>query len=103
MPRKRHTPEEIVAKLRQVEVLTAQGRPVAEAIRSISVTGNWDVDTSMKAVNDRITGYGSMTIDPVTGRMMSTADDGVGGWGLGGLFSGGNFPGGFGWLQCGQL
>jgi transposase-like protein len=38
MSRKRHTPEEIVTKLRQVEVLTAQGRPVAEAIRSIGVT-----------------------------------------------------------------
>src|SRR5215208_485681 len=38
MSRKRHRPEEIVAKLRQVEVLTAQGRPVAEAIRSIGVT-----------------------------------------------------------------
>ena len=38
MSRKRHTAEEIVAKLRQVEVLTAQGRPVAEAIRSIGVT-----------------------------------------------------------------
>jgi putative transposase len=38
MPRKRHTAEEIVAKLRQVDVLTAQGRPVAEAIRSIAVT-----------------------------------------------------------------
>ena len=38
MPRKRRAPEEIVAKLRQVEVLTAQGRPVAEAIRSIGVT-----------------------------------------------------------------
>ena len=38
MSRKRHTPEEIVAKLRQVEVITAQGRPVAEAIRSIGVT-----------------------------------------------------------------
>ena len=38
MPRKRHAPGEIVAKLRQVEVLTAQGRPVAEAIRSIGVT-----------------------------------------------------------------
>ena len=36
--RKRHTAEEIVAKLRQVEVLTAQGKPVAEAIRSIGVT-----------------------------------------------------------------
>ena len=38
MPRKRHKAEEIVAKLRQVDVLTAQGRPVAEAIRSIGVT-----------------------------------------------------------------
>ena len=38
MSRKRHKPEEIVAKLRQVEVLTAQGRPMAEAIRSIGVT-----------------------------------------------------------------
>jgi hypothetical protein len=28
MPRKRHTPEEIVAKLRQVDVMTAQGRMV---------------------------------------------------------------------------
>jgi hypothetical protein len=38
MSRKRHRPEEIVAKLRQVEVLTAQGRPVADAIRSMGVT-----------------------------------------------------------------
>ena len=38
MPKKRHRAEEIVAKLRQVEVLTAQGKPVAEAIRSIGVT-----------------------------------------------------------------
>ena len=38
MPRKRHKAEEIVTKLRQVEVLTAQGRTVAEAIRSIGVT-----------------------------------------------------------------
>ncbi len=35
MSRKRHRPDEIVAKLRQVEVLTAQGRSVADAIRSI--------------------------------------------------------------------
>ena len=38
MSRKRHKAEEIVAKLRQVEVLTAQGRPTAEAIRAIGVT-----------------------------------------------------------------
>jgi putative transposase len=35
---KRPKPEESVAKLRQVDVLTAQGRPVAEAVRTIGVT-----------------------------------------------------------------
>jgi transposase-like protein len=34
----RHKAEEIVAKLRQVEVLSGQGQSVAEAIRSIGVT-----------------------------------------------------------------
>ena len=38
MPKKRHKPEEIVVKLRQVDVLTAQGKSVADAIRSIGVT-----------------------------------------------------------------
>jgi putative transposase len=38
MPRKRHTPEEIVAKLRQGDGLTSQGRWVAAAIRSLGVT-----------------------------------------------------------------
>lgn len=38
MSRKRHKPEEIVVKLRQVDVLVAQGKPVADAIRSIGVT-----------------------------------------------------------------
>jgi hypothetical protein len=38
MGKKRHTAEEIVAKLQQVNVLTAQERPVAEAVRSIGVT-----------------------------------------------------------------
>ena len=38
MGRKRRKPEEIVAKLRQVDVLTTQGQSVAEAVRSIGVT-----------------------------------------------------------------
>jgi transposase-like protein len=38
MPQRKHKPEEIVAKLRQVDVPLSQGRPVAEAIRAISVT-----------------------------------------------------------------
>jgi putative transposase len=38
MPRKRHKPEEIVAKLRQVDVLSSQGQSMAKAIRAIGVT-----------------------------------------------------------------
>ena len=38
MPRKRHTHEEIVAKLRQGDVLVSQGQTVADAVRSIGVT-----------------------------------------------------------------
>ena len=44
MARKSYKPEEIVAKLRQVDVLTSQGQSVAEAIRSIGVS---EVTTSM--------------------------------------------------------
>jgi transposase-like protein len=35
---KKHKPEEIVVKLRQVDVLTSQGSTVADAIRQIGVT-----------------------------------------------------------------
>ena len=38
MASKRHTSEQIVTKLRQVDVLTSQGTSVADAIRSIGVT-----------------------------------------------------------------
>jgi putative transposase len=38
MARKYHKPEEIVAKLRQIEVLVGQGKPVAEGVRAIGVT-----------------------------------------------------------------
>lgn len=38
MPQKKHRPEEIVAKLRQVDVLVSQGHSIGEAIRSIGVT-----------------------------------------------------------------
>jgi transposase-like protein len=38
MPKKRHKPEEIVAKLRQVDVLLSQGQSQADAVRSIGVT-----------------------------------------------------------------
>ena len=35
---KREKPEDIVLKLRQVEVLQGQGKPVADAVRQIGVT-----------------------------------------------------------------
>jgi putative transposase len=38
MAEKREKPEEIVSKLRQVEVLQGQGMTVAEAVRQIGVT-----------------------------------------------------------------
>jgi transposase-like protein len=38
MPKKRHKPEEIVAQLRQVDVLVSQGQSLADAVRSIGVT-----------------------------------------------------------------
>ena len=38
MPRKRYAPEEIVAKLRQVDVLVSQGQNIADAIRAIGVS-----------------------------------------------------------------
>ena len=38
MPRRRYKPEEIVAKLRQVDVLVSQGTRMADAIRQMGVS-----------------------------------------------------------------
>jgi putative transposase len=38
MPRRRFKPEELVAKLRQVDVLVSQGASMADAIRQIGVS-----------------------------------------------------------------
>jgi transposase-like protein len=38
MPKRKYGPEEIVAKLRQVDVLLGQGKTVGEAVKSIGVT-----------------------------------------------------------------
>ena len=38
MPRKGHTPEQILNKLRQVEVAVSNGKHVAEAVREIAVS-----------------------------------------------------------------
>jgi hypothetical protein len=47
MPRKRYKPEEIVAKLRQVDVLVSQGQSLADAIRQIGVS-----EVTSSAVSD---------------------------------------------------
>ena len=70
--KKAHTPEEIVAKLRQVEVLLAQGKVAAEAVRAIGVTeatyylygllplrkrsSGWDVSASLRTCIRRLGG-----------------------------------------------
>ena len=38
MPRKRHTPEQVINKLREAEVAISSGSTVAEACRQIGVT-----------------------------------------------------------------
>ena len=38
MPRKGHSPEQVLAKLRQVEVAVANGKSVGQAVRDIGVT-----------------------------------------------------------------
>jgi putative transposase len=38
MPKQRHTPEQIIAKLREAEVLIAQGKTVAQASQQIGAT-----------------------------------------------------------------
>ena len=38
MPRQKYKPEEIVAKLRQVDVLVSQGQNIGDAIRQIGVS-----------------------------------------------------------------
>ena len=38
MPKKRYRPEEIVAKLRQVDVLVSQGQNIADAIRQFGAS-----------------------------------------------------------------
>jgi hypothetical protein len=55
MPQKKHKAEEIVAKLRQVNVLLSQGKTVGEAVRSIGVLwtalrckSNFDLQTSIR-------------------------------------------------------
>ncbi len=55
MPRKGHSPEQILNKLRQVEVAVANGKTVSHAVREIGVTEN----TYYRWRNE----YGGLSID----------------------------------------
>ena len=57
MARKRHTPEQVINKLREAEVAMAQGSTVAEASRQIGVTEQ----TYYRWRNE----YGGLRIDQV--------------------------------------
>jgi len=57
MARKRHKPEEIVAKLRQFDVLTGQGQSITEAVKTIAV-----IETTYFRWR---AGYGGMKSDQV--------------------------------------
>ncbi|MEA5502071.1 hypothetical protein VB735_02900 [Halotia wernerae UHCC 0503] len=37
MPRKRHSAEQIVTKLRQIDVLVAQGRTIGQACKEVGI------------------------------------------------------------------
>ena len=52
MPKKR-TPEEIVAKLRQVDVLVSQGQSIADAVRQIGVTNSPIIAGARNTVGSR--------------------------------------------------
>ena len=57
MPEQKHTPEQVINKLREAEVVLAQGRTVAEASRQIGVTEQ----TFYRWRNE----YGGLRIDQV--------------------------------------
>jgi hypothetical protein len=53
MARKRYKPEEIVAKLRQVDVLVSQGQNMVDAIRQIGVSDVLSVAPGVRWAEDR--------------------------------------------------
>ena len=59
MPRKGHSPEQVLNKLRQVEVAVSGGKSVGRAVREIGVTGHTH-STPLRA--GRTTGGGASTV-----------------------------------------
>ena len=62
MARKKYTPEQIIGKLREVEVTLAQGTTVALAVRGIGVTEQTH-STPLRA-GSTIAGVGSTAASP---------------------------------------
>ena len=79
--KKAHTPEEIVAKLRQAEVLVGQGKTVADAVRAIGVTEptyyRWRAEFGGLKLDQvkRLKGLGHC---PGRARELAAAESGVG-------------------------
>ena len=67
MARTRYKPEEIVAKLRQVDVLTSQGQTLADAIRQnvVRCAGKTFIHLILNDSNDDAPQFLSMNEDPV--------------------------------------
>ena len=57
MPSKKHKPEEIIGKLREVEIVLAQGASTTEACRRIVVSEQ--TNTALPLVRRVLTGSGS--------------------------------------------
>ena len=75
---KRHKPEEIVAKLRQVEVLVGRGMARIDAIREISITEQtyyrWRKQYGGRVVRDQYSiSLGSADVSYGTARRVSRA------------------------------
>ena len=65
MPRKGHSPEQVLNKLRQVEVAVAGGKSVGHAVREIGITDHTH-STPLRA--GFITGGGASTVDSTSTR-----------------------------------
>ena len=68
--RKRHRPEEVVAKLRQADEALAKGTPIAEVARSLGVSGvtlqRWQATRPIRPRKSLKRG-GSVQLTPVIG------------------------------------
>jgi len=55
MPRRKYTPEQIISKLREAEVLLSKGQTVGQACKSLGVQGSCSasIHTALQKASDR--------------------------------------------------